>query len=241
MPEIFFNGPVGRIEGIYTQSENPKAPLALLLHPHPLYGGTMNNKALYNIHKSLINIGFTVLRINFRGVGRSQGKFDNGVGELTDAARALDWLQLHNQFNRVNVIIGFSFGAWIGMQLIMRRPEISNFVAISPPVNKFDFSFLSPCPVSGLIVHGSYDSIVPEEAMLELLNKLSKQKNIKITHKTIAGADHFFRNKIPEVTDAVTEYLQANCINKYKNIMQSRTEDSSDNIEELTKQKVYLD
>src|SRR5689334_2126368 len=122
MAEIYFNGPVGRIEGRYTGSLNKKAPLALVLHPHPLYGGTMNDKVVYAIYKSLVERGFTTLRINFRSVGRSQGTFDNGIGEMADAATALDWLQLNNPDSTMNLIAGFSFGAWIAMQLIMRRP-----------------------------------------------------------------------------------------------------------------------
>lgn len=111
MPEVYFNGPAGRIEGRYTESKDPKAPIALVLHPHPLQGGTMNNKVVYNIYKTLVNNDFTVLRINFRGVGRSIGKYDEGIGEMTDAATALDWLQLNNPLANVNLIAGFSFGA----------------------------------------------------------------------------------------------------------------------------------
>lgn len=207
MTEVFFNGPTGRIEGIYTQSSNHKAPLALLLHPHPLYGGSMNSKVVYNVYKALVSIGFTVLRINFRGVGKSQGVFDNGVGELTDAATALDWLQMHNPFNRVNVIGGFSFGSWIALQLIMRRPEVNYFIAVAPPVSKYDFTFLSPCPIPGLIVNGNLDSIVSEDAIIELVNKLGKQKNLKIEHKMIEGADHFFRDKTHELSSTVIEYF----------------------------------
>src|SRR4051794_26583998 len=108
MPEVFFNGPAGRIEGRYTESTNSKSPTALVLHPHPLYGGTMNNKVVYNLYKTLVDNDFTVLRINFRGVGRSMGKFDEGVGEMTDAATALDWLQLNNPLSSVHLIAGFS-------------------------------------------------------------------------------------------------------------------------------------
>ena len=172
MAEVFFNGPAGRIEGRYAQSNDPNAPIALVLHPDPQYGGTMNNKVVYNIYKTLVNNNFTVLRINFRGVGRSIGKFDNGFGEMTDAATALDWLQLNNPSSKINLISGFSFGAWIAMQLIMRRPEITHFLAISPPVNRYDFSFLSPCPIPGLIVQGDKDSVVSEEAVHELTQKL---------------------------------------------------------------------
>lgn len=209
MPEVFFNGPAGRIEGRYTESTNPKSPTALVLHPHPLYGGTMNNKVVYNLYKTLVDNDFTVLRINFRGVGRSMGKFDEGVGEMTDAATALDWLQLNNPLSNVHLIAGFSFGAWVAMQLIMRRPEITNFIAVSPPVNKYDFSFLSPCPIPGLIIQGDRDSVVTEESVHDLAQKLSKQKHIKIEYRMIPGADHFFREKIDTMTEEINDYLRA--------------------------------
>lgn len=214
MPDVFFNGPAGRIEGRYTKATDPKAPVALVLHPHPMYGGTMNNKVVYNTYKVLADNGFTVLRINFRGVGRSQGQFDNGIGEMTDAATALDWLQLNNPASSTNVIAGFSFGAWIAMQLIMRRPEINNFIAISPPVNKYDFSFLSPCPISGFIIQGDSDSIVSEEEVLELAHKLSKQKHISVGYKIINGGDHFFRTKLEEFTQSINDYVQTKLLNK---------------------------
>lgn len=208
MPEVYFNGPAGRIEGRYTESKDPKSPIALVLHPHPSYGGTMNNKVVYNVYKTLVENDFTVLRINFRGVGRSVGKFDNGIGEMTDAATALDWLQLNNPLGNVNLIAGFSFGAWIAMQLIMRRPEITNFLAISPPVNKYDFSFLSPCPIPGLIIQGDKDSVVSEETVHELSQKLSKQKSVKIEYRMINGADHFFRDKIDKLNEEIDNYLR---------------------------------
>ena len=207
MPEVTFNGPDGRIEGRYHQSENKHAPAALILHPHPLYGGTMNNKVVYSLYESFKRNGFSVLRINFRGVGRSQGKFDNGVGELTDAATALDWLQNQNQDISSFWIGGFSFGAWIAMQLMMRRPEIQAFAVASPPVNKYDFSFLSPCPARGIIVQGDQDSIVSENAVAEFVEKTSKQKNTNIDYQIIFGADHFFREKTDELIEVVSGYI----------------------------------
>ena len=209
MSEIFFNGPAGRIEGMYAESTNPKAPIALVLHPHPLYGGTMNNKVVYNVYKTLFENDFTVLRINFRGVGKSMGEYDEGVGEMTDAATALDWLQVQYPMSKVNLIAGFSFGAWIAMQLIMRRPEITNFLAISPPVDKYDFSFLSPCPIPGLIVQGDMDSVVSEESVHELAQRLSKQKNIDVDYRMIPGADHFFRDKIDILNSEIDDYLRS--------------------------------
>jgi alpha/beta superfamily hydrolase len=207
MPEVIFNGPEGRIEGRYSASENRNAPTALVLHPHPVYGGTMNNKVVHSIYHSFVRNNFSVLRINFRGVGRSQGKFDNGIGELTDAATAMDWLQLQNPNASNFWIAGFSFGSWIAMQLLMRRPEIQNFVAVSPPVNKYDFSFLSPCPAPGLVVQGDQDSIVSEEAVANFIDKLSKQRNTEVDYKMIANADHFFREKLEDLSVAIDEYI----------------------------------
>ena len=208
MPEVFFNGPAGRIEGQFAESPNPRAPIALVLHPHPKFGGTMNNKVVYNVYKTLFEHGFTVLRINFRGVGRSLGEYDDGIGEMTDAATALDWLQINYPMSKLNLIAGFSFGAWIAMQLIMRRPEITNFLAISPPVNKYDFTFLSPCPIPGLILQGDKDSVVSEESVGELASRLSKQKNIDVNYRVIAGADHFFRDKIDLLNEEIRDYLK---------------------------------
>ena len=124
MPEVIFNGPDGRIEGRYHHSKQSNAPLALILHPHPQHGGTMNNKVVFSIYQNFVRRGFSTLRFNFRGVGRSQGVFDNGQGELSDAAAALDWMQTHNPNSQTCWTAGFSFGAWISMQLMMRRPEI---------------------------------------------------------------------------------------------------------------------
>ncbi|MCH9754104.1 MAG: alpha/beta hydrolase [Alphaproteobacteria bacterium] len=208
MPEVIISGSEGRIEGRYHHSEKNNPPIAIVFHPHPLHGGTMNNKVVYNLYHCFVKAGFSVLRINFRGVGKSEGKFDNGIGELTDAATALDWLQLQNPTSNTVWAGGFSFGAWISMQLLMRRPEIQSFVSIAPPLNKYDFSFLSPCPVSGLILQGDQDSIVPEDEVTKLVKKIPKQKHIEIDYQITKGADHFFRTKIDEMNSAVTEYIK---------------------------------
>jgi len=121
MPEVIFPGPEGRLEGRYHPQKERDAPIAIILHPHPQFGGTMNHKVVYNLHYAFYNMGFTVLRFNFRGVGRSQGEYDQGIGELSDAASALDYLQSMNNNSKHCWVAGFSFGAWIGMQLLMRR------------------------------------------------------------------------------------------------------------------------
>ena len=128
----------------------------------------MNNQVVYALYYMFVERGFSVLRFNFRGVGRSQGYFDNGPGELADAASALDWLQLQNPDSRSCWIAGVSFGTWIAMQLLMRRPEIDGFVCVAPPANLYDFSFLAPCPSSGLMVNGDKDRVVPSASIGEL-------------------------------------------------------------------------
>jgi alpha/beta superfamily hydrolase len=215
LPEVIINGPEGRIEARYHQSPNKTAPIALVLHPHPLHGGTMNNKVVYNMYHSFARNGFSVLRFNFRGVGRSEGKFDNGIGELTDAATTLDWLQIQNPNSSNFWIAGFSFGSWVGLHLLMRRPELENFIAVSPPAGRYDFNFLSPCPSPGLILQGDKDSVVPEEEVAVFAEKISKQRGPHIDYRVIAGADHFYRDKIDELTINLDEYISTR-LKEYK-------------------------
>ena len=207
MPEIIFNGPEGRLEGRYHHSKKPGAPIALILHPHPEFGGTMNNKIVLSMFDSFVKRGFSTLRFNFRGVGRSQNTFDNGQGEMSDAASALDWIQAHNPNAPSCWIGGFSFGAWISMQLMMRRPEIKGFISVAPPSKEHDFSFLAPCPASGLIVHGEKDEIVPLEYVDKLCAKLQSQKNIVIDYEIIKNCDHFFGNHMDKLNKLIHEYL----------------------------------
>jgi len=207
MPEVIFTGPEGRLEGRYHPAKQPRSPLAIILHPHPKGGGTMNNKLVQLLYQTFVNRGFAVLRFNFRGVGRSQGEFDNGIGELSDSASALDWMQQFNPDAPFSWVAGVSFGSWIGMQLLMRRPELRGFISVSPPVNLYDFSFLAPCPASGLIVHGGADEIVPTSAVQKLVDKLKTQKHITIDHEKLDGANHFFDNESEALMAVVDAYL----------------------------------
>ena len=207
MPEVIFTGAAGRIEGRYHPARQRNAPIGIVLHPLPQFGGTMNHKIVYQIYYAFVHRNFSVLRFNFRGVGRSQGSFDHGAGELGDAASALDWAQSINPEARSCWIAGFSFGAWIGMQLLMRRPEIEGFISIAPPANLYDFSFLAPCPSSGMIVHGDRDAVVPYKDVSALVEKLKTQKGIVIEQKVITGANHFFDSRIDTLMQAVNAYL----------------------------------
>ena len=209
MAEIIFNGPDGRLEGRYHKSTIKDAPIAVVLHPHPLHGGNMNNRVVYTLYNAFADSGFSVLRFNFRGVGRSQGSYDSGAGELSAAAYAFDWLQQVNTTSNLCWIGGYSFGALIAMQLMMRRPEIEGFVSVAPPADSEDFSFLAPCPSSGIIIHGEDDTNVPVESVKKLASKLDGQKNISVRFQSIKGTDHFFKDKIEELSSAASTYIQS--------------------------------
>ena len=208
MPEIIFNGPAGRLEGRYQPSFQKNAPIAVILHPHPRFGGNMNNKIVYELFYMFQRYNFTTLRFNFRGIGRSQGEFDYGAGELSDAAAALDWIQALHPDSKTCWVAGYSFGAWIAMQLLMRRPEIEGFIAVSPQPNLYDFSFLAPCPSSGLIIHGELDKVAPVKDIQHLADKLKTQKSITITQKIIPNADHFFKFTTEELIKECEKYLE---------------------------------
>ena len=207
MPDVIINGPDGRLEGRYQYSRTPNPPIALMLHPNPQHGGTMNNKVVYTLYQAFARRGFAVLRFNFRGVGRSQGGFDRGEGELSDAAAALDWLQSFNENASACWIAGFSFGAWIGMQLLMRRPEIAGFISVAPPANMYDFTFLAPCPSSGMVIHGDQDEIVPQASVVKLVEKLNSQRNLEIDYRIIPGADHLFYDHLEKLGHHIDDYL----------------------------------
>ncbi len=222
MTEVIINGPEGRLEGRYHHSKNPNAPIALVLHPHPEHGGTMNNKVTYALYRTFVNRGFNTMRFNFRGVGKSEGIFSEGEGELSDAASILDWMQTYNPNAATCWVAGFSFGAWIAMQLLMRRPELEGFIAVSPPANLFDFTFLAPCPVSGLFLQGDEDKIVTQQSVEDLAQKLSLQKNIYIETRIIPKADHFFTDKLDHIIGHADEYLVNSLQNRTRRVALTR-------------------
>ena len=214
--EILFTGPDGRLVGKYKKGQSLNPPVALLLHPHPLYGGTMNNPIVMELYNMFDALGFSTFRFNFRGVGKSEGKFDNGLGELADAAAALDWVQRQNPNTNQCWVSGFSFGAVICMQLLMRRPEITRFVSVSPQPNLYDFNFLAPCPASGLIVHGKKDEIAPLDDVQKLAQKLQAQKNITVEYEEISGANHFYDNEIPKLKKVIENYIEIELNSRFR-------------------------
>ena len=206
--EIFIPGPCGRIQAKYFKNKQQGTPIALVLQPHPQYGGTMNNRIVYETFNCFYKNKFSVIRINFRGVEKSDGIFDNGQGELSDAAAALDWIEKENPGYNQCWVSGFSFGALICMQLIMRRPEVNKFISISPQHNVYDFTFLAPCPISGFIIYGKNDELVQVDSIYNLKKRLSMQKNITVKFDSISNANHFYKGKEKELANTVESYIK---------------------------------
>ena len=207
MPEVILTGASGRLEGSFSPGKTENAPIALILHPHPKAGGHMNNAVTIQLYRVFMKRGFATLRFNFRGVGKSQGEFDSGIGELADAATALDWLQTTNPTASQCWVAGYQFGAWIGMQLLMRRPETDGFISVSPPTNVYDFSFLAPCPASGLILHGTNDAVASPAEVERVVAKLRTQKGITIAYDLVEGANHYWSDHLDEVEIRTGAYL----------------------------------
>ena len=213
MVDLLITGAEGKIEAKYTHNNDDKSPIVLILHPDPSRGGTMNTKIVFKLYKLFIENGFSTIRFNFRGVGKSEGVHDDGEGELSDAASVLDWLQQYNTNSKICWVAGFSFGSWVAMQLLMRRPEINGFVCVSPPANLKDFGFLAPCPSSGMIIHGDKDNIASFDSARILSDKLQKQKKVEIIFKPIKGADHYYENNKEEFNSIVDEYIKKKLTN----------------------------
>lgn len=167
----------------------------------------MNNRITYAMYRSFEKMGFSVMRYNSRGVGRSQGRYDGGIGEISDAAAALDWMQTVNPNAGGLWIAGYSFGAFVGMQLLMRRPEITGWISVAPPANHYDFGFLAPCPCGGLMIAGDSDELVPEPAVRKLVDKLNTQKGVSVDYRIFAGADHVFASHADQVAEALEDHV----------------------------------
>ena len=178
MPEVFIQGGEGKLQAKYSPSEQEKPNIAIVLHPNPKHGGTMDSKVNYAAFKVMKDAGFSTLRINFRGVGKSDGAFTEGEGELNDASVSLDWLQKKNEDFRSCWIVGFSFGAWIGFQTLMRRPEVDGLILIAPPVNLYDFNFLS-IP-SGFLI---YEKCQPPFSKILILEYFVLEKKVSNLHQ----------------------------------------------------------
>jgi alpha/beta superfamily hydrolase len=201
---FFLAGPAGQLEAIlWTPSGAAPSPLAAVVcHPHPLFGGTMHNKVVYQAAKALDALGVPVLRFNFRGAGLSAGVHDRGAGEQGDVRAALDFLA--SEFPGVPLLLaGFSFGAWVGLRVGCEDPRVSHLIGLGIPVNSTDFSFLRQCNKSKLFVHGSNDEFGAIEKIKALVPTLTGENQLVV----VEGVDHFFAGKLDQLARAINAWL----------------------------------
>ena len=189
--------PHGQLEAIYRPSSEQAERVALVLHPHPLYGGTMHNKVVYQTARALEEVGFATLRINFRGVGASTGGHDHSRGEVEDARAALDYLLAHQTRAREVLVAGFSFGAAVGLRFGCGDARVHRIIAIGTPASWFDAAFFAGCVTPIAFIHGERDQLAP----LRKLEPLVGRERIRV----IAGADHFFEDHLDDLRAAVRE------------------------------------
>lgn len=175
-----------------------------MLHPHPLFGGTMHNKVVFRAAAALNDAGLLALRLNFRGVGQSTGEHDEGRGERDDARAGLDYLA-ENYPGEEITLCGFSFGARVGMEVGTSDTRVRRLISIGTPVDKYDFSFLNDCRKPILFVQGDRDEFGRVEPLRELVEQIPAPAQLKV----IQGAGHFFDDQLDELKRAITEWVLA--------------------------------
>jgi alpha/beta superfamily hydrolase len=200
---LFINVPHGRLEAILKQPPDEGVRgTALVLHPHPLGGGTMHNKVVFRAAAALNEAGLVTLRINFRGVGQSTGTHDEGQGERDDALAGLHYLAQHFPAQDIT-LCGFSFGARVGLEVGIRDDRVPRLISIGTPVDKYDFSFIRACRKPILFVHGEYD----EYGNLERLRALIDTIEAPVKLAVIKGAGHFFDDQLDDLKSAIREWI----------------------------------
>ena len=193
----------GRLEAILKEPRTGSIRgVALVLHPHPLGGGTMHNKVVFRAAAALNDAGLIALRINFRGVGQSTGIHDEGYGERDDARAGLDYLA-ENYAHQEITLCGFSFGARVGLEVGITDERVVRLISIGTPVDKYDFSFLSACRKPILFVHGEHDEYGAVTRLSELIAKIQAPVELKV----IKGAGHFFDDQLDELKRVITEWI----------------------------------
>ena len=176
---------------------------AIVCHPHPLYGGTMHTKVVFRAAKAAILLGVPVLRFNFRGVGKSEGDFDHGVGERDDLRAALDGLQ--SRLPRTPVcLMGFSFGSWVALAVGADDPRVSGLIGLGLPAASANFEFLCPVAKPKLIIQGTENVYGPRQKVRALFDRLHEPKRVH----WVEGADHFFSERLEEVQDVIRSFLE---------------------------------
>jgi uncharacterized protein len=200
---LFLEGPAGQLEALLwtVASQNP-ARAAVVCHPHPLFGGTLHNKVVFQTAKALHSRGYPVLRFNFRGAGQSAGTHDKGRGEAEDVRTAIDYLA--QEFPAIPILLaGFSFGAWVGLKVGCQDARVHELIGLGIPANDSDLNYLKACTKPKLIIQGAKDQFGAKPRVESLFKEMPEPKQLVF----VAEADHFFTGKLDQVSVAITAWL----------------------------------
>ena len=192
-----FSGPAGILEGLVDSPETAPRAVAVVCHPNPVQGGSMQNKVAYILARAFNDMGAASLRFNFRGVGRSAGTFDNGVGEIDDALAAIDWFMAQHPGLPL-WLGGFSFGGYVALRAQSQRP-VERLVTVAPAVQRFAATPIVPPVCPWLLVQGDADDVVPPGEVLGWAQGLARQPQLAV----LPGAGHFFHGRLNELREAV--------------------------------------
>jgi uncharacterized protein len=211
---LMLAGPAGKLEAIlWGVAGDPGVaapPLAAIVcHPHPLYGGTMHNKVVYQTAKTIHRFGLPVLRFNFRGAGLSEGVHDKGRGEEQDVVAALDFLAAEYPAKPL-LLAGFSFGAWMGLRVGCRDTRVKELIGLGLPVGDSEsrgFSFLAHCDKPKLLASGEFDQFGAPEKLRAVVEQLPPLVKENTSVAIVRGGDHFFAGHLPELDQAITDWL----------------------------------
>ena len=197
--------PAGAVQ-LEAQLREPKEELrgaVVVCHPHPVYGGTMDNRVVYRAAKAAAEAGFAALRFNFRGAGRSTGQFDQGVGEKEDAKAAIRWLG--DRYPALDLaMMGYSFGAWVGLEAAHAVPRIKALVGLGLPLNMYSFDFLFSNPKPAMYIVGTRDEFCSKENLDRFAGRIPATASL---HR-IEGSDHFFTGHVQVVQGLVNEFFK---------------------------------
>ncbi len=212
---LFLNGPAGRLEAqlwtspaTHAAAASAETPAAVVCHPHPLFGGTMHNKVVFQAAKTLHQFGIPVLRFNFRGAGLSAGRHDRGRGEAGDVRAALDTLAAEFP-GRPLLLAGFSFGAWVGLRVGCEDARVAELIGLGLPVNDSDLSYLRACAKPLLVVQGASDPYGAKEKIAALFAGLPESRAGQVEVVFLPGADHFFTGRLDRLDAALRAWLRS--------------------------------
>src|SRR6188474_540321 len=195
----------GRLEAIIKEPSDQPTGAALVLHPHPLGGGTMHNKVVFRAAAALHEAGFVTLRINFRGVGESTGEHDEGRGELDDVRAGLDYLASNYPGLKI-LLCGFSFGARVGLEVGIADERVNYLIGIGTPLDRYDFGFLERCRKPLLLVHGERDEHGDIEKLRSLVSQIQSSVDVQLV--VIPDADHFFEGQLNDLKRAIDAWVR---------------------------------